>query len=189
MPCNPSFIRLRLPVLGALAVSLALAGCTGFTNPFAPAAPPAAPDLQQIQQVMAVTEVAAATQSAVTDSQTAVTDSAVQTVPTVQGVGYAVVSAQQGKSLTHRRLMAIRVARLEAMRELTEKVHGLQLAGNTSVADAIIQSDTIRASVSGTIRGARTVRIEPKGSDTYEVILELDRGMIEELLRAARRVG
>lgn len=182
MPCIPSSIRLRPPVFGALAVSLALAGCTGFTNPFAPAAPPAAPDLQQIQQVMAVTEVAAA-------AQTAVTNSAVQTVPTIQGVGYAVVSAQQGKSLTHRRLMAIRVARLEAMRELTEKVHGLQLVGNTSVADAIIQSDTIRASVSGTIRGARTVRIEPKGSDTYEVILELDRGMIEELLRAARRVG
>jgi hypothetical protein len=158
------------PTVAALALLLALAGCSALSNPFA-AAPPltAVADLEQTRQVLQVIP------------------SAAQTVPTLQGVGYAVVSAQNGKSLTHRRLMAIRVARLEAMRELTEKIHGLRLSASTSVADAIIQSDTLRSTVDGTIRGARTVRIEPKGSDTYEVILEIDREMIETLLRGARR--
>lgn len=170
-PSAASRPRFTAAMVAAVALTLTLSGCTGFSNPFAPAAPAAAPDLEQTRQVMEVTRTAAAT------------------VPTIQGVGYAVVSAQQGKSLTHRRLMAIRVARLEAMRELTEKIHGLRLSANTSIADTIVQSDTLRASVEGTIRGARTVRIEPKGSDTYEVILELDRDMVETLLRAARAAG
>ena len=38
-----------------------------------------------------------------------------------------------------------------------------------------IQNDTFRGVVSGTIRGARTVRINPTGSDTYEIVLEIDR--------------
>ena len=52
--------------------------------------------------------------------------------------------------------------------------------------DAIIQNDTLRATVEGTIRGARTVRINPVGSDTYEVVLELDRDMIAHIMKAAR---
>ena len=36
--------------------------------------------------------------------------------------------------------------------------------------------------VSGTIRGARTVRINPTGADTYEIVLEIDREMINYLL-------
>lgn len=163
---------LRLRPMGvltiALAATLGLSGCAAVKNRFAPPLPPATADLEQTQQIIDVTQTQA------------------QTVPTIQGVGYAVVSAQPGKSLTHRRLMAIRVARLDAMRELTEKIHGLRLNASTSVADAVIQSDTLRASVEGTIRGARTVRIDPKGTDSYEVILELDPALIENLLRSAR---
>ena len=167
----------KAPAAMALACAAALMGCTGPLGLSLPmigtggAAPSATQDLVQTQQVLAVTETAA------------------RTVPTINGVGYAVVSAQNGKSLTHRRLLAIRAARLEAMRELTEKVHGLRIDSQTSVADAVVQSDTLRASVAGTIRGARTVRIEPKGSDTYEVLLEIDREMIDQLLRSARRAG
>ena len=82
--------------------------------------------------------------------------------------------------------MAIRVARLDAMRELTEQVHGLSLSGQTTVVDAVLQNDTTRATVQGTIRGARTVRINPVGSDTYEVVLELDRDMIARIMQAVR---
>ncbi len=177
-PIRPTRAPKGVPAALALACALGLAGCTGplgFSLPMigsgAAAGPSATQDLVQTQQVLAVTETAA------------------RTVPTINGVGYAVVSAQNGKSLTHRRLLAIRAARLEAMRELTEKVHGLRIDSQTSVADAVVQSDTLRASVAGTIRGARTVRIEPKGQDTYEVLLEIDREMIDQLLRSARRAG
>ena len=40
--------------------------------------------------------------------------------------------------------------------------------------------------VSGVIRGARTVRINPTGSDTYETVLEIDQDMVAYLFRSAQ---
>jgi hypothetical protein len=115
------------------------------------------------------------------------TATAERTVPTITGLGYSAISVQPGRSVTQKRLLAIRAARMEAMRDLAEKIHGLKVEGQTSIAEMVVQNDSLRTSVAGTIRGARTVRIEPKGSDTYEVLLEIDRDMIDRLLRAARR--
>jgi len=108
-------------------------------------------------------------------------------VPSIRGMGYAVVSAQPGNNLNHRRLNAIRVARMEAMRNLTEQIHGVRIDAVTTIGEAVLQSDTLRSSVTGMLRGARTVHIQPKGSDTYEVLLEVDRDMIDQMLKAARR--
>ena len=94
----------------------------------------------------------------------------VQTIPTLTAVGYAVVSTQPGKSDAQRRLMAIRAARMAAIRELAEQIHGLQVDSNTTVVDLMVQNDTFRGVVTGIIRGARTVRINPTGSDTYEIV-------------------
>lgn len=109
-----------------------------------------------------------------------------QIVPSISGVGYATISAQPATNVNQRRLMAIRAARIDAMRDLTEQVHGLKLNSQTTVINALVQNDTSRAAVDGTIRGARTVRINPVGRDTYEVVLELDRDMITRIMRALR---
>ena len=45
-------------------------------------------------------------------------DGASITFPTLTATGYAVVSTQPGQSVEQRRLMAIRAARMSAMREL-----------------------------------------------------------------------
>ncbi|WP_439143585.1 LPP20 family lipoprotein [Planktotalea sp.] len=116
------------------------------------------------------------------------TDAMVQTkiVPSIRGTGYATISAQPAKNVNQKRLMAIRVARLDAMRDLTEQVHGMRLDSRTTVIDAVLQNDTTRTAVTGTIRGARTLRINPVGRDTYEVVMELDRDMIARIMKAAR---
>ena len=114
-------------------------------------------------------------------------DGASITFPTLTATGYAVVSTQPGQNVEQRRLMAIRAARMSAMRELAEQIHGLKVDSNTTVIDLMVQNDTFRGVVSGTIRGARTVRINPTGSDTYEVVLEIDREMIGYLLSTARQ--
>ena len=111
----------------------------------------------------------------------------VQTIPTLTAVGYAVVSTQPGKSDAQRRLMAIRAARMAAIRELAEQIHGLQVDSNTTVVDLMVQNDTFRGVVTGIIRGARTVRINPTGADTYEIVLEIDRDVIARLIQAADR--
>ena len=118
-----------------------------------------------------------------------VLDASVDNVPTISAMGYAVVSSQPGRSTNQKRLMAIRSARMAAMRDLAEQIHGLKVEGNTTVIDLMVQNDTFRGIVSGTIRGARTVRINPTGSDTYEVLLEIDKDTLSYLLRQARTVA
>ena len=114
-------------------------------------------------------------------------DSSVEKIPTLSAVGYAVVSSQPGRTDAQKRLMAIRSARMAAMRELAEQIHGIQVDSNTTVIDLMVQNDTFRGVVTGTIRGARTVRINPTGSDTYEVVLEIDNEMISGLIKSARK--
>ena len=118
-----------------------------------------------------------------------VLDASVDNVPTISAMGYAVVSSQPGRSANQKRLMAIRSARMAAMRDLAEQIHGLKVEGNTTVIDLMVQNDTFRGIVSGTIRGARTVRINPTGIDTYEVLLEIDKDTLSYLLRQARIVA
>ncbi|MDA0763759.1 MAG: LPP20 family lipoprotein [Proteobacteria bacterium] len=114
-------------------------------------------------------------------------NSSVEKIPTLSAVGYAVVSSQPGRTNAQKRLMAIRSARMAAMRELAEQIHGIQLDSNTTVIDLMVQNDTFRAVVKGLIRGAKTVRINPTGEDTYETVLEIDRDMMVMMLRNARR--
>ena len=111
----------------------------------------------------------------------------VEKIPTITAVGYAVVSTQPGKNIAQKRLMAIRAARMAAMRELAEQIHGIQVDSNTTVIDLMVQNDTFRAVVKGVIRGAKTVRINPTGVDTYETVLEIDKDMMLMMLRNARR--
>jgi hypothetical protein len=72
------------------------------------------------------------------------------------------------------------------MRNLTEQVHGIRINSRTTIIDAIVQNDSLRATVDGLIVGARTVRINPVGSDTYEVVLELDQALINTIMKAAK---
>ena len=112
----------------------------------------------------------------------------VEKIPTITAIGYAVVSTQPGQNVAQKRLMAIRAARMAAMRELAEQIHGLKVDSRTTVIDLVTQNDTFRTMVQGTIRGAKTVRINPTGDDTYETVLEIDREIMLLLLREARSI-
>lgn len=120
-------------------------------------------------------------------SYSMVSEGDVSTIPTLSAVGYAVVSTQPGNSDAQRRLMAIRAARMSAIRELAEQIHGLKVDSNTTVVDLMVQNDTFRGVVTGVIRGARTVRINPTGKDTYEIVLEIDRDIISRLINTANK--
>jgi len=45
----------------------------------------------------------------------------------IRGVGYAAISIQPGKTRVQKQLMAIRASRLAAMRELAEKIYGIDI--------------------------------------------------------------
>jgi hypothetical protein len=99
----------------------------------------------------------------------------------ITATGYAVISIQPHHLPAQQRLLAIRAAKLDAYRGLAEQVYGQYLDGATTIADATLRSDRVRARVEGMIHGAEVVAISPVGNDTYETTLSLDREVMFEL--------
>jgi len=95
--------------------------------------------------------------------------------------GYAVISVQNHRLPAQQRLLAIRAAKLDAYRSLTEQVYGLRMDATATVADMVVQSDTFRSRVEGVIYGATLVSITPSGDDTYETTLSLDKATVQDL--------
>lgn len=107
-------------------------------------------------------------------------------VPALKGLGFAQIAGQPGATMNEKRLMAIRAARMDALRDLAEQVHGIRLSSTTTIRDAVVQDDSMTALVDGTIRGARTVRVTPKGTDSYEVEMMLDSDTVAYIVRALK---
>jgi hypothetical protein len=115
------------------------------------------------------TKMAAATPASSTSAPAAPVDTGA-----IRGIGYAAISIQPGRTRVQKQLMAIRASRLMAMRELAEKIYGLDVNSYASLSEGVMQADTLRGTVAGIVRSARTVSIGPIKSDIYETILEID---------------
>ena len=98
----------------------------------------------------------------------------------LRAVGYAPLSSQPGESDTQKMLMAVKVSKLEAYRELAEQVHGQKLSSTMTVKGAIAQTDGLSSKVGGLIKGAKIVKTYSVG-DTYATELELDMKKVHEL--------
>ena len=85
-------------------------------------------------------------------------------VPTISAVGFSSIAIQPSKSLNQRRLMAMRAAKLDAYRSLTEQIHGIYIQGETTVGEAVLTSDN-RSGIQASM--GLNSKIEPTGSDTY----------------------
>lgn len=157
-------------------VLLALAGC--HSKPRAvdmlPAgADPATTELAQMRDALA-------DQAVETDTAAAVE---------FTGLGLSQVSGQPGQTVNEKRLMAIRAARMEALRDLTEQIHGIQISSQSTLRDQVILNDQINGLVAGEIRGAKTLRITPKGDDGYEVAMALSPDTVRYIVRAAQQAN
>lgn len=91
----------------------------------------------------------------------------------VTATGYAPINSQVGDDKTIKMIKAIKVSKLDAYRDLSEKVHGYQLSGDVSVRDLVMGDEQIRASVQGVIKGARLIKSYPLDG-VYITELELN---------------
>lgn len=92
----------------------------------------------------------------------------------VQATGFGV--PRDGQTGTEARLMAERAAKLDAMRNLTEKVYGVYIDANTTVRDFVTEDDTILARIKQKLSGAEQVgeaRYLPDGSVEVTVQMPL----------------
>lgn len=165
-------IRLLLPL-----ALLPLAGCMGGARAVDALPEDASPRTQAVAQLKDDL------------SSAPVMAAIVETPVQFTGLGFAQVAGQPGKTLNERRLMAIRAARMEALRDLTEQVHGIQITAEATLSDQVLRSDHLRGVVSGEVRGARTLRITPQGDDSFEVVMGLDPDTVRYIVQAARIGG
>jgi hypothetical protein len=104
-----------------------------------------------------------------------------ESYPILKAVGYAPIDSQRGDSDSAKLIMAMRASKLDAYRELAEQVYGQRLEGNQSVSSLVVESETLKASVEGVIRGAEVVKAYPVGDDTYVTELSLDMKQVYDL--------
>ena len=93
--------------------------------------------------------------------------------PVITALGAAPISAQPGASDSQRMLMAMRASKLEAYRELAERVYGQRIDSKNTLSAMVAQNDVLEASVQGVIRGARVLKTYAV-EDTYITELSLD---------------
>lgn len=83
----------------------------------------------------------------------------------VKGEGTA--PADRSISPGQRKIMAIRAAKVVAFREVAEIIDGVAVTGETTIVNASVQSDTVRTTVQGIIKGAQVV-----GQELYDPLTE-----------------
>lgn len=93
--------------------------------------------------------------------------------PIIRAVGYAPIALQQGNTVEQKRLQAMKASKLEAYRELTERVYGQTIDANQQLSSLVLTNDQLSASVNGVIKGARVIKTYAV-DDTYVTELELD---------------
>lgn len=72
-----------------------------------------------------------------------------------------------------RRLLTMRAAQLDAMRNLTEQVYGMQVTAHTTIGDMIMENDQARVMVDHYIKGAFVILGTPYADGSYETIVQL----------------
>jgi len=96
-----------------------------------------------------------------------------ESFPIIQAIGYAPISLQKSPHKTQKMLMAIKASKIAAYAELAEQVYGQQINGKTTVANLILENQSLAANVQGVIRGAKVIKSYPVG-DSYTTELSLD---------------
>lgn len=82
-----------------------------------------------------------------------------------------VVNTSQG------RLMALRAARVEALRNLLEQAHGVSITSDSTIKDFVLKNDIIKSKVESFVKGAWIAEERQLADGTVEVDMEIALGI------------
>ncbi|HDQ41964.1 MAG TPA: hypothetical protein ENN39_13185 [Desulfonatronum sp.] len=100
--------------------------------------------------------------------------------------GFGLPPSDPGMHPTERQLLARRAAQADAMRNLAERVNGVQVTGDTVVQDFITRSDTVRTRVRTFLQNARIVAERPLPDGGYQVEVEMELEPLRQFLNTMR---
>lgn len=90
------------------------------------------------------------------------------------GVGVGAVRPDDPRPLVVKQLMAIRAAKLEALRSLAEQTQGVKLTSKSESAGVSLVSDRITVESQTVLQGVRFIKVEPLENGVYQAIAEID---------------
>jgi hypothetical protein len=97
---------------------------------------------------------------------------------TIDVLGSAAIKGSEG----HKRIMAKRAAEVDAYRRLAERVGGVKINSNTTIAGLATQSDEIRAQIRDSVKSAETIKIRYISDGSAEVTLRLKVGPLVRVI-------
>ncbi|SFM68835.1 hypothetical protein SAMN05421721_12330 [Ectothiorhodospira mobilis] len=92
----------------------------------------------------------------------------------VSGRGAVVPDVTQTQA--QQKLMAMRASRMDAYRNLAERLYGIELEGSTTVRQMAARHDTVRSFINRHVAGARVVETVLMDDNIYQTTLELTVG-------------
>jgi len=90
----------------------------------------------------------------------------------IEAIGTGVAPGNVGLAQGHG--LARRAAIVDAYRNLTELIQGVQVDSTTTMENLMISSDTVKTKVTGLIRGARIIRELPQADGSYQVVMRIN---------------
>lgn len=92
---------------------------------------------------------------------------------TVRESGFGTFADMAEKNESRARLKARRASRLDAYRNLAERVYGTVIYGGSTVNEFVLESDKFRSYVDSYIRGAKVIAVNEHSDGVIETVMEL----------------
>lgn len=92
---------------------------------------------------------------------------------TVRESGFGTFADMALRDQSRERLKARRASRLDAYRNLAERVYGTVIYGGSTINEFVLESDRFRSYVDSYIRGAKVIAVNEHSDGVIETVMEL----------------
>ena len=91
----------------------------------------------------------------------------------IRVTGYGAYQNAKDRKSEAKRLMVLRASKLDAYRNLAERIYGTSISGKTTVQDYQLKHDGVASMVDSVVRGAKVVSITEHKHKGVETVLEI----------------